>query len=147
MSAHRCYAALGIVLDVKDDIIKWAYNRQRLCNPRDAPYYLQCLSTLANGRASEDLQFETMKLKSEGEYTTDDIIESYKQLGINPNESDEDLIIGTFRSRLSDSPGQETVLREHLRIIGRSRDSAKISGVARKGHKLQIPSLDMQTDY
>lgn len=133
MVAHRFYAALGVVLDVKDDIIKWAHARQRLCNPPDAPYYLQCLSTLGKGRHSEILQFETMRLKSQGEYTTEDIEDSYKKLGINPNESNEDLIIGTFHSRLKDSPRQETELREHLRIIGRSRDSNKISGVARKG--------------
>lgn len=119
--------------DVKDPIVLWTYERQRDCDPAEAPYYFQCLNVLANGRNSEMLQLEAVKLRSQGEYTTDDVTDACKSLGIDSKERNEDLIIGIFRSRLADSPRQETQLRESLRIIGKSRDSAKISLVARKG--------------
>lgn len=133
LTSASFYEALGVVEDVKDHLIFWAYNRQRDCNPSDGPYYFQCLNVLAQGRSSDMLSFEAVRLKSQGEFTTEDFKDACKAIDIGIDVTDEDLIIGIFRSRLADSPRQETQLREHLRIIGKTRNSAKILLAARKG--------------
>lgn len=129
---HPYYASLGIVADVTDQIVIWAYHRQCQCDPDRAAYYFECLSGIAEGRGSEILQLEVAKLGSQGTFTRTDLVAAYKQLVVDPTEKDEDLIIGIFRSRLADSPTQETQLRDSLRIIGRARNSAKMLRVARK---------------
>ncbi|KAA8894285.1 hypothetical protein FN846DRAFT_786629 [Sphaerosporella brunnea] len=128
---HPYYAVLGLVPEVGDRIVSWAYNRQQELNPDDLPFYFECFKLLASGRNSEALQVEVATLQSQGAFTTSDLTEAYKALGINPNEPDEELIIGIFRSRLQDSPRQESSLRSHLNIIGTRRQSDKLKAASR----------------
>jgi len=136
-SVHRFYAVLGIVLDVPDKIVIWAYRRQRECNPSEAPFYFECLSTVAAGRArgtmSEDLLIEVATLQSQGEFTRTEHNKACMSLGIDPNEQDEDLIIGTFHARLADAPRQESQLRNALRIMARQRHSSRLDFATRRG--------------
>jgi hypothetical protein len=130
----RAYAVLGVVADVNDRIILWAYNRQRDCNPNGTPLYFEHLSVLANGRNSDTLQLEVAKLRSQGAFTMEDLENACRALGVESTETDEELIIGIFRSRLSDAPRQEAQMREHLRVIGQVRNSFKIKQAAQKGN-------------
>ncbi|KAG0642222.1 hypothetical protein HOY80DRAFT_1008062 [Tuber brumale] len=128
---HPHYAGLGAVADMSDDLINWAYQRQRACDPVNAPYYFECFESIAKGRKSESLQFEVARLRSEGQFSTNDLESSYKSLGVDPVTSDDDLIIGVFKSRLADAPRQEGPMREDMRIIGTARRSEKILSFAK----------------
>lgn len=84
------------------------------------------------GRHSEMLNLEVAKARSEGAYTLSDVMECYKSFDIAPGTTDEDLIIGVFRSRLADAPRQEHQMRTDLKTIGLALKSQKIVAVSEK---------------
>ncbi|KAI9717372.1 MAG: hypothetical protein M1812_004724 [Candelaria pacifica] len=131
---HPCYASLGAVGDFSDDLLIFAYDRQKLCDPDNAPYYLECLQDLGEDRKSEALQTKAVMMQSEGEISTKDIREAYRYFNLDPQSSslDDQTIIGVFQSRLSDAPKQEADARLALRIIGQARGSEKIRHLALK---------------
>lgn len=129
-SSH--YASLGAVGDFSDTLIFWAYERQRACDMENNPYYFECLTGIAMGRRSDMLNFEVAKARSEGAYTLTDVAGCYKSFNITPGVADEDLIIGVFRSRLSDAPRQEHQMRADLKTIGLALKSQKIVAVSEK---------------
>ncbi|KAK6352819.1 ubiquitin-specific protease ubp2 [Orbilia brochopaga] len=129
---HPMYASLGAVSDFSDKLLFWAYTRQKECDPGKAPYYLDCLTDIATGRKSEDLQLQVATLRSQGEVTTTEIRNAYAALGINPNHNDENYIIGCFHAHLSDAPKSEAILRESLGIIGRVLNNQNIINVSKK---------------
>lgn len=96
------------------------------------PYYFECLTGIATGRHSEMLNLEVAKARSEGAYTLSEVAECYESFMITPGTTDEDLIIGVFRSRLADSPRQERQMRVNLKIIGLALKSQKIVNVSEK---------------
>ncbi|KAF3915703.1 hypothetical protein AA313_de0209928 [Arthrobotrys entomopaga] len=129
---HPMYASLGAQSDFSDRLLFWAYQRQKECDPIHAAYYFDCLTDLAHGRKSEDLQFEVATLKSQGEFTTTDIREAYKSLGVSEGSTDESYIIGSFQSRVTDAPRHEPALRESLSIIGRAIGNQNIVTASQK---------------
>ncbi|KAI9791044.1 MAG: ubiquitin-specific protease ubp2 [Candelina submexicana] len=131
---HPCFASLGAVGDFSDDLIIFAYERQKLCDIDNAPYYLECLQDLGELRQSEILQTKAVMMQSEGEISTKDIREAYRYFGFDSQSSslNDETIIGVFQSRLSDAPRQEADARLALRIIGQSRGSEKILHLALK---------------
>jgi ubiquitin carboxyl-terminal hydrolase 25 len=52
---HPHYATLGAVNDFSDELIAFAYDRQRDCDPQNSPYYLEGLKGIGEGRGSADL--------------------------------------------------------------------------------------------
>ena len=71
---------------------------------------------------------------SENRISLKDVRAAFKELGLNPRtDYEDDTIIGTFQSRLSDAPKQEAEMRRALKIIGQSRESEKIQLVASQG--------------
>lgn len=84
------------------------------------------------GRHSEILNFEVAKARSEGAYTLSDVTDCYRSFDIAPGTTDEDLIIGVFRSRLADAPRQEHQMRGDLKTIGLALKSQKIVAVSEK---------------
>ncbi|CUS10447.1 unnamed protein product [Tuber aestivum] len=129
---HPHYAGLGAVGDMSDALINWAFERQRACDPFNTPYYFECFESIAKGRKSETLQFDVGRLRSEGQFTASDLENSYKSLDVDPVTSDDDLIVGVFKSRLADAPLQEVPMREDMRIIGTARRSEKILSFAKQ---------------
>ncbi|KAJ6263757.1 Ubiquitin carboxyl-terminal hydrolase [Drechslerella dactyloides] len=129
---HPMLASLGAQSDFSDRLLFWAYRRQKECDPLNAPYYLDCITDLANLRKSEDLQTEVAKLRSQGEITSTDIKNAYSQLNVPLNHTDENYIIGSFHSLMSDAPRQEQALRESLNIIGRKLNNQSIINVSKK---------------
>ncbi|KAF3925260.1 hypothetical protein ABW20_dc0105926 [Dactylellina cionopaga] len=123
---HPMYASLGAQSDFSDSLLFWSYKRQKECDPLNAAYYFDCLTDLANGRKSEDLQFEVATLKSQGEFTSTDLRNAYIDLNLALGNRDENYIIGCFHARLSDAPRQEASLRESLRIIGSALGNQRI---------------------
>jgi len=65
---------------------------------------------------------------SEGKFDHEQLAAAYRYFGLqlDGTYTDDDHIIGSFDSRLQDSPLQELEMREQLRIIGTSRRSKKI---------------------
>lgn len=118
--------------DFSDTLIFWAYERQRACDIENNPYYFECLAGIAMGRHSEMLNLEVAKARSEGAYTLSDVTTCYKSFNIATGATDEDLIIGVFRSRLADAPRQEHQMRANLKTIGLSLKSQKIVAVSEK---------------
>lgn len=129
------YAGLGATRDFHDDLIGFAYDRQTECDPSGTPYYLECLQGISEGRASEALQTMVAIEASKGKISLKEIRQAYKDLGLENYfiPLDDDTIIGTFQSRISDSPRQEAELRRALNIVGQDRSSIKIQNVASNG--------------
>ncbi|KAL8900847.1 MAG: hypothetical protein Q9192_000852 [Flavoplaca navasiana] len=128
------YPTLGAKLDFRDDLIKFAYERQLMSDPEGTPYYLQALQGIAAGRNSEDLQTSVAIEASSGKVSANDIRKAYRALGLvlGSDYLDDDHIIGTFQSRAADSPRQEPDLRRALQIVGQHRSSQSIQSMASK---------------
>lgn len=123
----RYYASLGAVSDFADILINYAYQRQCAVDKTNAPYYLTCLTDLAQGRQSEALQTEVVKLMSQGLPNKGEVEQAYGYLGIEPAHGStlsDEFIINQVRSRLPDlAPRAREELRSQLRKIGMARDS------------------------
>jgi ubiquitin carboxyl-terminal hydrolase 25/28 len=128
---HPHYAGLGAVNDFADDLIAFAYDRQRDCDPQNSPYYLECLQGIATGRKSADLQEKSVLSISMGEHTLTEIDNAYKFFAIDPDiNHGDDYIIGLYRSRIESAPRQKEEARECLLTIGQARQSSQIQAVA-----------------
>ena len=128
---HPHYPGLGAVNDFTDDLVAFAYDRQRDCDPVNKPYYLECLQGIANGRHSAELQEKCVIAISMGENTLSEIYNAYKFLAINPETKDGDeYIIGVYQSRIEAAPLQKEEARQSLFIIGQARKSERILSVA-----------------
>lgn len=121
-------------MDFHDDLIKFAYERQLVVDPDNVPYYLESLQTIADGRKSEELHTLVAIEASSGKVSAQDVRDAYKLLDLDMASAylDEDVIIGTFQSRVADAPRQEAELRRALQIIGQDRSSEKIQFMASK---------------
>ena len=128
---HPHYAGLGAVNDFTDDLIMFAYDRQRECDSQNSPYYLECLQGIANGRKSVELQEKSVMAISMGEHTLTEIENAYKFFTIDPdtNAGDEH-VIGVYQSRIEAAPRQKEEARECLLVIGQARQSKRILSVA-----------------
>lgn len=128
---HPHYASLGALDNFADELLIWAYDRQCECDPRNRPYYLDCLSGLASGRDSVDLQTKVVMATSAGEYGLKEIEDAYKFFILDPNDNlTDDHIIGNYISRIESAPRQKDEARNCLRKIARARNSDKIEAVA-----------------
>jgi ubiquitin carboxyl-terminal hydrolase 25/28 len=128
---HPHYISLGADRNFRDDYLSWAYDRQCVCDPSNTPYYLDCLSSIAQGRESSDLQTKVVMITSAGEYGLRAIHDSYRFFGLDPNTKEgDDHIIGVYRSRIESAPRQKEEARNSLLAIAKSRDSEKIRAVA-----------------
>jgi ubiquitin carboxyl-terminal hydrolase 25 len=122
---------LGAQDNFTDELLVWAYNRQRECDPRNRPYYLDCLAGLAEGRNSGELQTRQAMAESAGELRLSEIEAAYKFFALDPKmEHTEDTIIGTYKSRIENAPLQRDEARKCLNTIGEAKDSEKIKAVA-----------------
>lgn len=126
------YGSLGATSDFSDTLLHWAYLRQVDVDPLNSPYYFECLTELARGRRSEELELQVTLLRSQGEFTATDLTDAYKYLGVPEDTKDEDFIVGTFQSRMADAPKQEPVLREALGVIAKYRRSNKLQNAANR---------------
>jgi ubiquitin carboxyl-terminal hydrolase 25/28 len=127
---HPYYASLGALADFSDQLLEFAYDRQKDTDPLNAPYYFECLVDIAKGRQSTDLDTRVAMLRSSGVYSVQDVHSAYKYFNLTSQNLPDEFIIGCFRSRIQDSPRQEVEAREMLRIIGHSRNSDQILQVA-----------------
>ena len=129
---HPCYGGLGCIADFHDNLIGYAYDRQISTDPTKTPYYLECLQTIASGRASEALSTKAAIEESKGRVSLRDVRIAYQDLGYNMRDKNlaDETIIGGFQARLSDAPKQEAQLRRGLKIIGQHRRSQRIQDVA-----------------
>jgi ubiquitin carboxyl-terminal hydrolase 25/28 len=131
---HPYYASIGALGDFSDPLILFAFARQAAVDETNRSYYFECLQDLAVGRKSEELEMQVAMLGSQGFTSRREVDTAYRYFGIDPihaNHINDDHIIGTFKSRLSDmslSMAEET--RRQLRIIGEARNSASIRAEA-----------------
>lgn len=152
---HPHYRSLGAINDFTDDYLSWAYDRQRDCDPLNAPYYLDCLNAIAKGRESSDLQTKVVMATSAGEYGLEAIRQAYKFFGVDANTKEgDDYIIGLYKSRIESAPRQKEEAKNSLLAIAKARDSEKIRAVANDKAMtlsealefLQVPSQDTDSD-
>jgi ubiquitin carboxyl-terminal hydrolase 25/28 len=128
---HPHYAGLGAVGDFADELIIFAYERQHECDPKNRPYYLECLQGIAKGRGSADLHEKSVMAVSLGEHTLTEVEAAYRFFAIEPDTREgDDHIIGLYESRIDSAPRQKDEARECLLIIGQARNSQKIQTVA-----------------
>jgi ubiquitin carboxyl-terminal hydrolase 25/28 len=111
-----------------------AYNRQISVDSQRAPFYLQCLKTIASlrdGPEREVIDQAVMLAYSEGRYTEEDVVKAYKYFGLSHQDPNltEDSIIGKFYAFLS-ATTHEAETRKQLWIIGDSRRSERIKAAA-----------------
>lgn len=133
-NSGRCYAGLGAVGDFSDALILFAFARQTAVDLENRSYYYECLQDLAIGRKSEELEMQVAFAGSRGFTSRKEVEGAYRYFGIEPAHAlhiNDEHIIGTFKSRLSDmSPSLAEETRRQLRIIGDARDSATIRAEA-----------------
>lgn len=128
---HPHYASLGAISSFSDELIFFAYSRQRDCDPSNKPYYLECLQGIGKGRGSSFLEEEFVKIVSLGENTQTEIDEAYRFFALNPVvDHGDDHIIGVYKSRIENAPVQKDEAKRSLLLIGKARNSAKIQEVA-----------------
>jgi ubiquitin carboxyl-terminal hydrolase 25/28 len=128
---HRPFTALGIPVYASDELVEFAYHKQVETDAAQAPWYLTYLDQIANNRDSEDLNTVVAIERSGGKVDFQQLSEAYHYFGLRfDSQTDDDHIIGSFKSRVQDSPMQETQMRERLRIIGQHRKSTKIQDYA-----------------
>jgi ubiquitin carboxyl-terminal hydrolase 25/28 len=134
LTHYRYYASLGAVGDFSDALILFAFARQTAVDVDNKSYYYECLADLAVGRKSEELEMQVAVLGSQGFTTRREVDTAYRYFGIDPSHAihlNDEHIIGTFKSRLSDvSAAMVEDTRRQLRIIGEARDSAVIRAEA-----------------
>ena len=132
---HPFYGGLGATENMHDELITFAYDRQTTIDPRNEPYYLECIQGLAKGRNSESLQTKSAIEESSGKYSAADVRDAHRSFGFEYGADylDDDTVIGTFQARVSDAPKQEADLRRALNIIGIDRQSARIQQLASNG--------------
>ncbi|KAI9816932.1 MAG: ubiquitin-specific protease ubp2 [Phylliscum demangeonii] len=123
------YAGLGASSNFSDELLIYAYERQRDGDPDHAPYYLGWLQEIARLRPSEALQTKVAVMESSGEISRRDVYLAYLYFQVNPAWDDAS-ITGAFHARLADAPKQETEARQHLRVIGIARQSEAILSAA-----------------
>ncbi len=128
---HPYYASLGAVEDFTDELLGWAYDRQRECDPENKPYYLDCLEDLAKGRGSPELQMRVVMATSGGELGLQQIRDAYKFFSLYPNtkEGDEH-IMGLYKSRIESAPRQKEEAKKCLLVIAKHRNSTEIETLA-----------------
>lgn len=128
---HPHYASIGALDTFTDSLLMWAYDRQCQCDPRNKPYYLDCMKGLADGRHSSDLEMKYVLATSAGEYGLNEIEDAYRFFALNMNSDlTDDVIIGNYQSRVESAPRQKEEARNCLRKIARARNSEKIEAVA-----------------
>jgi ubiquitin carboxyl-terminal hydrolase 25/28 len=130
---HPHYASLGAVGTFADELIVFAYERQRECDPNNAPYYLECLKGIGDGRHSEIITEEYVKRLSMGEPTLTEVEAAYKFFALNPNQlgpHSDDHIIGVYKSYIDAAPKQKQDAKAALLKIGKARESNEIIEVA-----------------
>jgi ubiquitin carboxyl-terminal hydrolase 25/28 len=157
---HPHYLGLGANRDFSDQLVLFAYHRQRYCDPKNSPYYLECLIGISGGRDSSDLEIEFVSARSKDENTLSEIEGAYKFLDIpldtpldTPNG--DDWILGVYKSRIESAPRQKEEARNSLLIIGRARDSVKILDFANNKEMtyeealkfLELPSGDVTLEW
>lgn len=130
----RWHAGLGATVDFHDELIEFSYERQVEMDSSNTPYYLECLQGIARGRHSEALDTRVAIEASQNRISLQDVKEAFKELGLDYRaQYEDDIIIGTFQSRVTDAPKQEAEMRRALKIIGQSRESEKIQLLASQG--------------
>lgn len=109
---HPHYASLGACEDFTDDFIIYSYIKQKMCDEPNKPYYLDCLSGIATGRGSSDLQVEVAKEESSGELSLKAIHEAYRFFDFDSKTTEgDDHIAGVYRSRIESAPRQKDEAR------------------------------------
>ena len=117
-------------------------------DPPNTPYYLDCLQGIAGGRHSEALNTKVAIEASKDRISLKDVRAAFKELGLDPRAHyEDDTIIGTFQSRVSDAPKQEGEMRRALKIIGQSRESEKIQIVASQGTFAIAMNIYLANDF
>ena len=143
----RCFPSLGAKYDFANDLILFSYNCQLMSDPENTPYYLECLDILAEGRNSHDLKVAVATEASMDKASRRDIRNAYKtfDLEIASGFLNDDFIIGTFQSRIADSPKQAPELRQALGLVGRDRSSQRIQVVASNSTEyISTPSFSFE---
>ena len=122
------YTVLGVPANVSDGIIIHGYEKQKATKPASSPYFLTALEEVNALRPSETLETHIATEISEGKFDSQSLRQAYSYFGLNfkGQQTDDDHIIGIFRSRVEDAPMHEIDMRENLRIIGEHRQSRKI---------------------
>lgn len=112
----------------------FAFARQTAVDMEYRSYYYECLKDLAMGRKSETLEMQVAMLGSQGFTSRREVDDAYRYFGIEPSHAihlNDEHIIGTFKSRLSDiSPSLVEETRRQLRMIGDARNSTTIQAEA-----------------
>lgn len=144
----RAFVGLGIVHDFNDNLVEWAYDRERECDWKNGPYLLECLTWIANDRKSMELQTRVATCRSQGEFTLQDASDAAGRLGLGEcwQTADESHIIGVFQSRLQDAPMQETQMKKDLEMVGMYIQSQPILDVANKGGDFRFPCDSTKAD-
>lgn len=127
---------MGIDPTASDANVIFAYKKQVETDPARTAWYLSYLGQISTVRQSEEIELEIVLQQSQGRFMLEQVKDAYRYFGFTTEDADDEHIIGTYKSRLSDAPRHDAEMREQLRIIGEHKHSARIKEIA-KGSKCE----------
>ncbi|KAH8547617.1 hypothetical protein BGW37DRAFT_229717 [Umbelopsis sp. PMI_123] len=121
------FSMLGVVPDMADNVIVWVYKCLVNEQPQNHSGWLEALEKIAHETRSEELQTEVAIEHSQGVFGFTDVSRAYQHFDIaDPQNVDDDLILGLYDIKMTDEPNSMKVHLDMLRVIANNRQSDKL---------------------
>ncbi|BGP21214.1 ubiquitin-specific protease ubp2 [Rhodotorula toruloides] len=152
------YSLLGLVPDLADSVVERVYDMQCELNSFLAPFYLNALSRIAQGRGSEALNMKVALERSQDKLTSDEINAAYKELRLaSPfdmySSITDDDIVTAFQTRIEHvtHPTRRKALLEAARIVATFSQSELFKTILATTDLGEVgaakPQMDIDTAY
>lgn len=157
----RHYKKLGCTPLDPDSYVEFAYERLCETDYESIPEYLSALTHISENKESTDLQTAIAKAKSQGHYTTEDVMRAYANLGFDPmavdgkhnqgavSELDDMVILDAWnkaRDQMTKGQPEMTSLDEALGLIAKVRRSEMLA-VALQSAQTPEATMSLQNAY
>ncbi|RUS29683.1 hypothetical protein BC938DRAFT_480368 [Jimgerdemannia flammicorona] len=136
------YDVLGVVPEMADEVITWAYRLACKEQPSCIGELLDALTGLAKGRKSLALETEVLTEKSKGLVGEEELREAYDHFGVPVGSGegrngglDDETLLGVFDVKCTDEPGRLKLHRECLQVISRGRKSQRLKRFLETGDR------------
>jgi hypothetical protein len=145
-NGFRSYAVLGTVVDVDENTVIEAYNKQVEDDPAHLTFYHECLEDIGISTSARKIRQFVDRNRPDGIYTRFDLQRAYRTLEIDmPDEIGDDGIVAVFYSRCADLPEREREFQAALDTIQHFRGpTIQVTGPEMKKGYCPINVVDLQ---
>lgn len=124
---YHAYIVLGATEDFSDSLIISIYNYQCQQDPKNTPFYLEALKSIAGSRQSEDLEMKVMEIMSLGIVPVSELNKAYEKFGLMRDSNiDEDLLIVMYKQFVKEQPSELQNFKSALHTIANQLNSEKL---------------------